>query len=178
MAMPETLWTKRLSLRLLDPDDLDVVHSLFSSPGHTIGDGPVGDRAETLGWLERRRRLHRENGLAWYGLRDREKFFVGSCGVFLGDRCGDEPEIGYEIDLPQRRRGYAREAAGVVTQAAHAAGHVHVWATIRPANLASVRIARAIGYHLFKNESDSKAGPSTTTAMQSMARPEPAAVAS
>ncbi len=52
MAMREALRTERLSLRLLDPDDLDVVHSLFSSPGHTIGDGPVCDRAVTLAWLE------------------------------------------------------------------------------------------------------------------------------
>jgi len=156
MAMREARRTERLSLRLLDPDDLDVVHSLFSSPGHTIGDGPVCDRAVTLAWLERRQRLHRERGLTWYGLWDRDESFVGSCGVFLGERCGDEPEIGYEIDVPHRRRGYAREAAGIVTQAAHAAGHPHVWATIRPANAASVRIARAIGYHLVRSEPDSK----------------------
>ena len=156
MAMPETLQTKRLSLRRLGPEDLDVVHSLFSSPGHTIGNGPVRNKAETRAWLERRHKLHRENGLAWYGVRERDESFVGSCGVFLGDRCRDEPEIGYEIDVSQRRRGYAREAASIVTQAVHAAGHVHVWATIRPANLASVRIARTIGYHLVRSEADSK----------------------
>jgi len=154
--MPRTLRTERLGLRLLDPEDLDVVHILFSSPGHTIGNGPVLERAETLAWLERRQLRHRVNGLAWYGLRDRDGSFVGNCGVFLGDRCGDDPEIGYEIDVPQRRRGYAREAAGIVTQAAHAAGHDQVWASIRPANLASVLIARAIGYSLVRSEADAK----------------------
>lgn len=68
IAMPPALKTKRLSLRLLRPGDLDVVHALFSSTGHTIGDGPIGESALTLGWLQRRRRLHEESGLAWYGL--------------------------------------------------------------------------------------------------------------
>jgi len=51
MAMPEMLHTARLSLRRLGPHDLAAVHALFASDGHTIGDGPIRDQAETAEWL-------------------------------------------------------------------------------------------------------------------------------
>lgn len=157
MAMPGVLQTERLSLRLLGPADVDFVHALFSSDGHTIGDGPVSDSELTLAWLKRRRRLHQENGLAWYGLWDRNENFVGTCGAFLG-RCGEEPEIGYEIAVPQRGLGYASEAATGVTHACLAADHAQIWATVRPANMASVRTVQAIGYVFIRREPDAK-GP-------------------
>jgi len=155
VAMPVQTRTTRLRLRLLDPGDLDIVHPLFSSTGHTVGDGPVANPAWTREWLERRQQRHAEIGLAWYGLWEQSGAFVGTCGAFLG-RCGDEPEIGYEIGTAWRSRGFATEAARAVTEAAHAAGHARIWATIRPANLASVRIVRSIGYHLVQSEPDSK----------------------
>lgn len=157
MVMPRALDAERLSLRLLGPVDIKVVHALFASDGHTIGDGPISDPASVLAWLERRRRLHEANGLAWYGLWERDESFVGTCGVFLG-RCGDEPEIGYEIAVPRRGHGYAAEAAGVVTRACHAAGHGSVWATVRPTNHASVRTIEAVGYAFIRSDVDAK-GP-------------------
>jgi len=108
------------------PGDLAAVHMLFASEGHTIGDGPVRDRADTARWLARRELRDRCLGLAWYGLWDKDRAFVGNCGVFIGDRCGDEPEIGYEVDLALRDQGFAREAAHAVTQTAHEAGHADV----------------------------------------------------
>jgi RimJ/RimL family protein N-acetyltransferase len=151
--MPDTMQAKRLRLQLLGPADTDVVHSLFSSSGHTIGDGPVSDPASTLAWLERRRRLHEEIGLAWYGLWDDDQDFVGTCGVFLG-RCGDEPELGYEIDVSQRGQSFAAEAAELVTVACHTAGHPRIWATIRPTNIASIRTVLTIGYVFVRSQPD------------------------
>lgn len=152
-AMPDTMQTERLHLRLLGPIDLDVVHSLFSSSGHTIGDGPVADPASTLNWLERRQCLHTESGLAWYGLWDGHQDFVGTCGVFLG-RCGEDPELGYEIFTSQRGHGYAAESAELVTHACHAAGHPRIWATIRPQNVASIRTVLTNGYVFARSQPD------------------------
>lgn len=152
-TMPETMQTRRLRLRLLGPTDLDVVHSLFSSSGHTVGDGPVADPASTLAWLERRRRLHEEIGLAWYGLWDDDQDFVGTCGAFLG-RCGDEPELGYEIATSHRGHGFAAEAADLVTHACHAADHARIWATIRPTNIASIRTVLTNGYGFDRSQPD------------------------
>lgn len=156
MAMPVMLRTERLALRLLGPDDLDSVHALFSSAGHTIGEGPVPDPADTAQWLARREMRYLTQGLAWYGLWAADETFVGSCGVFLGERCGDEPEIGYEVDVAHRAQGWAREAACAVTEATHEAGHEHLWATVRPSNLASVRIVGSIGYRLVRSQPDAK----------------------
>lgn len=71
---------------------------LFSGPGHTLGDGPVRERAETAQWLVRRGMRYRERGLAWYGLWTEHGILAGTWGVFLGERCGDDPEIGFEVD--------------------------------------------------------------------------------
>ncbi len=158
MAMPETLHTDQLSLSRLTSHDLDHVHALFASDGHTIGTGPIHDQAKTAAWLERRETCYREQGLVWYGLWDRDRDFVGSCGVFLSDRCDREPEIGYEVELAHRHQGYAREAARAVTEATHEAGHEHLWATIRPSNHSSTRIVGSLGYRLIRNQPDAK-GP-------------------
>ncbi|SDE97237.1 Protein N-acetyltransferase, RimJ/RimL family [Blastococcus aurantiacus] len=156
MGMPLSLSTERLALRLLGPDDLDAVHALFSRPGRALGEGPVADPAVTRAWLERRVVRHREHGLGWYGLRLRDGTFVGTCGVFTGDRCRDDPEIGYELGDVHQGRGFAREAARRVTAAAHAAGHRRLWATIRPSNGASIRLARSVGYRWVRQEVDAR----------------------
>lgn len=109
----------------------------------------------TLEWLNRRSELHEETGLAWYGVWERNDNFVGTCGAFRG-RCGDEPEIGYEVAAAHRGKGYASEAAAAVTRTCHAAGHTLIWATIRPANTASVRVATASGYLFSRSETDAK----------------------
>ena len=156
MAMTETLRTERLTLRLLGPADLDAAHELFSSPGHTIGDGPVRERAETAQWLVRRESYYSERGLAWYGLWTGHEILAGTCGVFLGERCGDDPEIGYEVDVAHRGKGFAHEAAHAVTEEAHSAGHSHLWATIRPGNVVSTHIIERLGYQLVRNQPDPK----------------------
>lgn len=155
MVMPETLRTARLMLRSLGPEHVEVVHALFSSDGHTIGDGPVRDQAHTANWLVRRQMRYRTQGLAWYGLW-RKGVFVGSCGVFTGDRCGDEPEIGYEVDVVHRGQGFAREAVHAVTEETHRAGHEQVWATIRPWNRPSAHIVGSAGYEFVRTETDAK----------------------
>ncbi|BDZ57978.1 GNAT family N-acetyltransferase [Barrientosiimonas endolithica] len=88
--------------------------------------------------------MYEEVGLAWYGLWDGDGNFVGNCGVFRG-RCGDDPEIGYEVALPRRGQGYARAAVRAVTDAAHLVGHRRLWATVRPVNFASVRTVQSNG---------------------------------
>ncbi|WP_254666498.1 GNAT family N-acetyltransferase [Humibacillus sp. DSM 29435] len=154
--MPETLQTQRLVLRLLGPGDLDSVHALFSSAGHTIGDGPVSNRESTAQWLARRQMRYATQGLAWYGLWTADRTFVGNCGVFVGTRCGAEPEIGYEINFAYRGQGLAREAAAEVTHLVHEAGHEHLWATIQPSNLVSAHIVRSLGYQLVRSRADSE----------------------
>lgn len=153
--MPPAIATTRLGLEALDSTCLNDVHALFSAPGHTIGDGPVADAGETLAWLRRRQGVYAELGWAWYGLWLSNQF-VGTCGLFQSGRCGSDPEIGYEIAASMRGLGYAKEAAEAVTAAAGLADVRHVWATIRPANTASLRIVQALGYEYVRTDADAK----------------------
>ena len=144
--MPVALSTARLALQRLDSTHLDIVHSLFADPGHSLSDGPVRDIADTEAWLQRRQGTFEGAGFAWYGLWLRTGTFVGTCGLLLSERCAPEPEIGYEIARPMRGRGLAREAAEAVTEAAHEFGVPRLWATVRTGNQASMRILSSLGY--------------------------------
>lgn len=112
---------------------------------------------ETNRWLQRRHEIYLAQGLAWYGLWTKsDRGFVGSCGVFRGQRCGSDPEIGYEVKAALRGLGFAREAAKAVTDAAHASGNPELWATIRPTNGASMCVVESIGYEYTRTDEDEK----------------------
>ena len=83
---------------------------------------------------------------------------LGNCGVFAGRTGSAEPEIGYEIRRSCQGRGLATEAARAVLDDALASGISRVWATIRPHNTASLRVAAKIGMTLQHTKADSR-GP-------------------
>lgn len=139
---------------MLSEVNLEEVHRLFSSPGHTVGGGPVDDADETLRWLTRRNEAYELNGLAWYGLWDAESRFLGTCGLFASKRTGSEPEIGYEIASGSRRQGFAQEAAIAVTAEGHRSDIGTIWATIRQANEGSLRIVQRAGFAYVRTEPD------------------------
>ncbi|MFE9644677.1 GNAT family N-acetyltransferase [Streptomyces sp. NPDC006365] len=138
--------TSRLQLRCFRPEDTAELHEIFSDPQtHTIGSGPLTAVAQTADWIERRMRAM-QGGLAWYGLRLRDSdLLVGTCGVFAGRTGAVEPEIGYEVRASHQGRGLAGEAAQAVLEECFSAGIHRVWATIRPANAASLQIAARLG---------------------------------
>lgn len=56
-------------------------------------------------------------------------------------------ELGYEIYEPHRRRGYALEAVtALLSWAHHSQGHSAFLAAIAPSNLASLALARKLGF--------------------------------
>ena len=156
--MPSRLATARLELRRLAVTDLGDVHRLFADPGHSFSDGPVSDVAVTERWLERRQAVYEGSGFAWYGVRHPTGDLVGTCGILLSERCAPEPEIGYEVARAQRGLGFAKEAAGVVTAAAHAFGVPRLWATVRTTNAPSLRVLAAVGYIHARTETDDRGG--------------------
>lgn len=137
-----------LALDRVRAEDFGWIHELFSGSGHTIGHGPLADEDETREWLTGRDQRFEELGLVWYAIRAADGVPVGTCGAFVGTRCGADPEIGYEVHPSYRGKGYAKTAAAATTRAIHEAGHTRVWATIRPANAASIHIVEALDYHL------------------------------
>jgi len=139
--------TGRLELRPFRDEDAAELHEIFSDPGtHTIGEGPFTSLTQTRAWISRRGETERQHGLLWYAVRARaDGRMPGNCGLFAGRTGGAEPEIGYEIRRSCQGQGLATEAAAAVLNDALTGGIGRVWATIRPHNTASLRVAAKIG---------------------------------
>ncbi|MGW0005435.1 GNAT family N-acetyltransferase [Nocardia grenadensis] len=150
--------TARLALRPFELQDSEELHEIFSDPQtHTIGDGPFTSLEQTRDWIDRRIEARLRSGLVWYAVRDRATgLLLGNCGVFTGRTGPDDPEIGYEIRQSWQGQGLAGEAARAVLDEALSSGIPRIWATIRPHNTASQRVATRIGLQHHSVGADSK----------------------
>lgn len=154
--MDDSLQAGDLRLTALTMRDATELHTLFSDPvTHTIGDGPITRLSETRDWLRRRAQRRISHGVTWYGVRDPVGTLIGSAGLFIG-RTGAEPEIGFEIRKGFQGRGHGAAAAAAVVAEGHRAGFSRIWASVRPANLASRRALDKVGFHAEREEADTK----------------------
>jgi ribosomal-protein-alanine N-acetyltransferase len=158
MSMSSSLRTSRLTLDAFTATDATELHELFADPQtHTIGSGPFTELAQTERWIANRAATQRDHGLCWYALRCLDTgLLIGTCGMLKGRTTVAEPEIGYLIRRSHQGRGYATEAALAVLDQCRATGLIRVWATIRPHNTASCRIARRLGMRVDRTETDDR----------------------
>jgi len=156
--MRPLLTTARLQLRAFSHVDAPELHELFSDPlTNTIGAGPFTSIVQTEQWIDNRLAAQREHSLCWYALRSRDTDeLIGNCGMLKGRAGYAEPEIGYLIANSHQRRGLATEAADAVIQECRASNLARVWASIRPHNSASHRIAERLGMRLHRTEADDR----------------------
>ena len=156
--MLSELSTERLHLRLCDAEDVPDLHTILSDPQtNTIGLGPMTSVRDTAAWVERRQQAFLRYGLAWYAVRRRESGqLLGNCGLLPGRTGPIEPELGYLITVEARGIGYATEAAAAVLAECRRAGPSKIWASVRPANVASLRIVERLGFKLHHTDSDVK----------------------
>jgi RimJ/RimL family protein N-acetyltransferase len=111
------------------------------------------------GWIEWNRRNYVEHGFGLWVIETRAGEFVGDCGLTMQDVEGTwMVEVGWHVQTPLRRQGYAAEAASAVRVAAREAGVEHLIAIIRPDNVASQGVARRIGL-AFEREIHKNGGP-------------------
>ncbi len=89
-------------------------------------------------------------GLWTVCLKEDPSCIIGRCGL---EPCADENsplgriELGYLIDAPYRRKGYALEACRAILELAFGAlGIEEVCARIHPDNKASAALARRLGF--------------------------------
>lgn len=155
--MRTALRTERLDLALFEPSDEAELHAILGDPAsNTIGNGALGDRQQTAGWIERRRAEAARTGLVLYAVRLRSSGrLLGHAGALPGRTGVEEPEIGYLVRADARRQGYAAEAAGAVLEEL-LRERSRVWATIRPWNTASIRIVERLGFLADRSETDRK----------------------
>ena len=79
---------------------------------------------------------------------------VGLCGFFPHDGA-EETEVGYVIKAPLWGRGYATEATQAAVASALLAG-LPLYATIRPWNTGSIRVAERAGLWLDERIEDDR----------------------
>lgn len=165
--MPETdltaRWrpgpTERLRFREMVPGDLDALAAVLGAPYPHRPGVPRRSREETVAWIDWNRRSYADHGFGLWAVETHDGAFVGDCGLTVQDVEGTPTvEVGYHVGEDLRRTGLATEAASAVRDAARAAGLPHLVAIIRPDNLASQGVARAIGLSL-EREIHAHGGP-------------------
>jgi RimJ/RimL family protein N-acetyltransferase len=75
-------------------------------------------------------------------VEDHSGQMIGLCGLF--PRASKKAELAYMVKFEFQRKGFGREAVSAIVDQAHAAG-LEVFATIRPGNSASQKVAEAAG---------------------------------
>ena len=146
-VIPELI-TPRLRLRAFTPNDFDAYAAMMADPDVTrfLGDGRPLARAEA--WRQMAMFLGHWSlrGFGIWAVEERAtNAFIGRIGCF-------EPEgfpgfeIGYTLAKPAWGRGYAREGAAASLEfARETLGRTDIISIIRPGNVASIRVAEALG---------------------------------
>jgi RimJ/RimL family protein N-acetyltransferase len=79
-------------------------------------------------------------------VREPDLQLAGHCGFHGPPATIGRAEIGYTVFTAVRGRGYAREAAAALVEWAFAQGENEVFASVSPANTASLAVVRALGF--------------------------------
>jgi ribosomal-protein-alanine N-acetyltransferase len=143
--------TERLTLRHIQPDDVDAFSPLFADPEvMRYGDGAQG-RDWVEAWVQRAVAHSQRWGFGPYAVSVRTTgVLIGYCGLFHCDDINGRPEIeiGYRLIRSAWGQGYATEAAlAVKTYATTTLGIIRLIAMIDPGNVASIRVAQKLGMH-------------------------------
>lgn len=151
------LTTDRLTLRpwRLDPADLDAYTALSADPEvmRHIGDGRALTPARAAAGLTRFVEHWERHGYGLYVVQARtDGAVLGFAGLARATEPGVRPgdvEIGWRLARAHWGRGYATEAALAVREHAFdTLGLARIVALIRPANAASIAVARKLGLEL------------------------------
>ncbi len=145
--MPFQLETRRLLLREMTPDDLEIIAAMLGDAEVMRFYPKVLSRAEAAQWINRQIDRYRHDGHGlWLVIERATGEPVGQVGLVRQIVDGvAEREIGYMIHRPYWRRGYASEAAAAVRDHAfNERGEPRVISLIQPVNIPSQGVARAL----------------------------------
>jgi RimJ/RimL family protein N-acetyltransferase len=143
--------TERLSLRRPGPDDIDAILRLHRDPvacAHNPAD-MISTRPEAVERYRRWSAHWDEHGFGYWAVCNRNGDLLGFCGLKMM-RLHERPVLNlfYRLDPAAWGNGIATEAAtAVVTWAFSARAELPVAARVRPANVASARVAERAGLH-------------------------------
>jgi ribosomal-protein-alanine N-acetyltransferase len=144
------LQTQRLTLRLLEMGDARAMHTLMSDAEiMAFWDVPeIDDIGLTRAIMEAQvRDIDLGRAFYWAMIRSEDGAFVGCCDLSEIDRWHHRAEVGFMIDKPFWRDGYAFEAMAAVID--HAAQGLHLKrlsARTHLGNTRSVRLLMRLGF--------------------------------
>ena len=142
------LTTPRLLLRRLTAADAPALLAFMAKPEVMYAWEHGFTREDVDSWIARQAARYDADGYGYWALVERSSgALVGQAGLMKscihGQGC---VEVGYLLAPHRWGRGYAAEAArACLAYAFGPLGLDEVWASIRPTNEASLRVARALG---------------------------------
>lgn len=145
--IPE-LTTSRLRLRAFEPNDFEAYAAMMADPEVTrfLGEGQPLSRADA--WRQMAVYLGHWalRGFGIWAVEERAtQTFIGRIGCFYPEGFPGF-EIGYTLARHAWGKGYAREgAAAALAFARNTLGQTDIISIIRPANIASIRVAESLG---------------------------------
>jgi ribosomal-protein-alanine N-acetyltransferase len=142
------LETARLRLREFTMNDADALEKILGDPVAMQYYPAAFDRKGVESWIEKNIVRYQRDGYGlWAMLLKDTGELIGDCGCTLKKVAGrNEIEVGYHVRRDLWGNGYATEAARACLEYAFTTlGATRVVSLIRPANLASTRVAEKNG---------------------------------
>jgi len=140
--------TERLRIRRFHKTDLVSLWAIMKKPEVMYAWESGFSKSETRRWLNRQRTRYHKDGYGYFAVILKEAgTLIGQAGLMKMDLNGEVVlEIGYIFDNTVWGQGYAVEAARACVELAFGRyGFDKLYATIRPENVASVRLAEKLG---------------------------------
>jgi [ribosomal protein S5]-alanine N-acetyltransferase len=146
-----TLVTKRLCLREIVDEDAEDLFAIQGDPDlmRWFGADPLKDptAAQDLVKTFASWRLQPNPGTRWAIQTKESRKLIGTCGLFSWNRTWRKCVVGYELASHTQGQGFMREALSII----FTWGFEHmqlnrIEAQIHPSNLASIKLARSLGF--------------------------------
>jgi RimJ/RimL family protein N-acetyltransferase len=140
--------TERLIIRRFYKTDLDELWAIMKKPEVMYAWGSGFKKSETRKWLNRQYTRYRKDGYGYFAVTLKEiGRLIGQAGLIKSEVNGENVvEIGYIFDDAVWGQGYGVEASrACVDLAFNQLGIDKLYASIRPDNAASIRLAEKLG---------------------------------
>jgi RimJ/RimL family protein N-acetyltransferase len=148
--------TKRLYVRHFGLQDLDDMAGLCADANvmRYVGDGTTLSREDVEGWIHICAGKYASRGYGTSAVFTRDHQFVGYCGVVRAPE-NDFDELIYVLHTNAWGQGYATEVAQpMLDYVFQGSVLAEIYATIDPANLASIKVAEKLGFRYARQEVD------------------------